>query len=446
MHRSIPVRALLACSLLLAACQPTDSAATHASEAGLKPRERSRVLVEPVVSREMVKKLETTTKIESEFQHEVVPRASGLVTEVLVEEGDRVQKGQVLARLDDREAKIAVGEAEVALAEARDNVPRLELVIKEAEARADSLRRTYEQAQRDLARNEIIAAGGGDRPGLLSAKDLEQSRLQRDTAQADHETAKLALQRARVELENAENAVARAELRLEQARLMYSYMEILAPAPGVIALRSLKVGDSVAATTSFSARAGVAGFTLVDTENLLAEFYRPQRELALFRTRQGRNGESGHGGELQLVAQTEALPGARFCGVIERVSPTIDPQSGAFRVTARMQVAAEDDPSAKLLPGMLVRLEIVTERRPNATAVPKRAVLREGEVGHVVVVREGRAHRVAVEEGLSDDEFVEVRALGDDTLQVGEPVVVVGNRDLEEGAEVEIDASRASSK
>ncbi|MBI5431535.1 MAG: efflux RND transporter periplasmic adaptor subunit [Planctomycetes bacterium] len=446
MHRSISVRALLLCALFVAACQPTDSAAASTNDTGLKPRERSRVLVEPVAEREMLKTLDTTTKVESEFQHEIVPRASGLVTEVLVEEGDRVEAGQVLARLDDREAKIAVGEAEVALKEARDNVPKLAIAIKESESRAESARRSSEQAQRDFERNEMIAVAGNERPGLLSAKELEQSRLQRDQAVSDHDTAKLALERTRVEHESAKNAVARAELQLEQARLMFSYMEILAPARGVIALRSLKVGDSVAATTSFSARAGVAGFTLVDTEKLRVVFYRPQRELALFRPRETANGEPGHAGGLELTATTEAMPNAKFRGAIERVSPTIDAQSGAFRVTAAMQVAAENDPGAKLLPGMLVRLEIVTERHPNAMVVPKRAVLREGEVGHVIVVRDGLARRVAVEEGLSDEEFVEIRAQGEATLKLGEPVVVVGNRDLEEGAEVEIDASSASAK
>ncbi|MCC6408295.1 MAG: efflux RND transporter periplasmic adaptor subunit [Planctomycetes bacterium] len=454
MHRSIAVRALLLCSLFVAACQPSDSAAASSNasgDSGLKPRERSRVLVEPVAEREMLKTLDTTTKVESEFQHEIVPRASGLVTEVLAEEGDRVEAGQVLARLDDREAKIAVGEAEVALKEARDNVPKLAIAIKEAESRAESARRSAEQAQRDFERNETISVAGTDRPGLLSAKELEQSRLQRDQAVSDYDTAKLALERARVEYESAKNAVARAELQLQQAQLMFSYMEILAPARGVIALRSLKVGDSVAATTSFSARAGVAGFTLVDIEALRVVFYRPQRELALFRprettTREAVNGDTSHAGGLELTATTEAMPNAKFRGLIERVSPTIDAQSGAFRVTAAMQVTAENDPSAMLLPGMLVRLEIVTERHPNAMVVPKRAVLREGEVGHVVVVRDGRAHRVAVEEGLSDEEYVEVRAQGDATLKVGELVVVVGNRDLEEGAEVEIDASSASAK
>ncbi|MCK6448746.1 MAG: efflux RND transporter periplasmic adaptor subunit [Planctomycetes bacterium] len=436
---------LVAC-LSAAGCQRTDSAGSTVEPSGLKPRERSRVLVEAVTERELVKELETTTKIESEFQHEIVPRASGLVTEVLVEEGDRVVAGQVLARLDDRESKIAVGEAEVALADARAAVPKLELAIKEAESRATSARRTAEQAQRDFERNESIAKGEADRPGLLSTKELEQSRLQRDTAQADHETAMLTLARSRVELETAKNAVQRAELQLEQARLFHSYMEIVAPAEGVIALRALKVGDSVAATASFSARAGVAGFTLVDTGNLRAVFYRPQRELALFRSRQGHNGEAPAAGELELRAETEALPGATFTGVIERVSPTIDAQSGAFRVTARMQVTASNDPKAELLPGMLVRLRIVTERRPNALAVPKRSVLREGEVAHVVVVRDGRARKLAVEEGLSDDEWVEVRPLGDDTLAAGEQVVVVGNRDLEDGAEVEIDTSRKAAE
>ncbi|MCE9595175.1 MAG: efflux RND transporter periplasmic adaptor subunit [Planctomycetes bacterium] len=446
MHRTNSVPVLLLALFIGSACSRSDQVVAGAEQNGVKPRERPRVLVEPISEREMLKTLETTTKVESEFQHEIVPRASGLVTEVLAEEGDHVVAGQVLARLDDHEMRIAVGEADVALAEARDNVPKLELAIKEAESRAESARRASEQGQRDFERNETISVVNKERPGLLSAKELEQSRLQRDQALSDYENAKFALERSRVDHAAAKNAVARAELQLEQARLMLSYMEILAPAKGVISLRSLKVGDSVAATTSFSARAGVAGFTLVDTDDLRVVFYRPQRELALFRPRESANGEPGPTVALELTAETEALPGAKFRGAIERVSPTIDAQSGAFRVTAHMQVAAENDPTAKLLPGMLVRLQIITERHPNARVVPKRAVLREGEVGHIVLVRDGRAHRIAVEEGLADDEFVEIRPQGDETFALGEPVVVVGNRDLDDGVEVQLGAAAAPAK
>jgi hypothetical protein len=88
---------------------------------------------------------------------------------------------------------------------------------------------------------------------------------------------------------------------------------------------------------------------------------------------------------------------------------------------------------------MLVRLEIVTDRHPESLVVPKRALRREGELNLIFVVRDGRAHRVEVEEGFSDDTSVEVIALRGAELAAGEQVVVVGNREIEEGGDVTIE-------
>ena len=101
-----------------------------------------------------------------------------------------------------------------------------------------------------------------------------------------------------------------------------------------------------------------------------------------------------------------------------------------------MDPQAEGDPGARLLPGMLIRIEIVTERHPRALVVPKRAIRREGDRSSIVVVRDNKAHSVIVSEGFTDDTSVEILPAESAELAPGVPVVVVGNRDLEEGAEV----------
>lgn len=405
-------------------------------EGAIKTREKPRVIVELVSEREMQKKLDTTTKVESEHQVEVIARVGGVLMEVLAEEGDRVQDGQVLARLDAREAKIASTDAEVAFEEAKANLPKLELAVREAESRVDSAKHSSEQAQRDYERSQNMAKGGSDRPKLVSEKDLEQSRLLRDTSAADLQNVTLAFERARIDYTAGKTAIDRAQLVLDRARLTLSYTELRAPFAGVIAQRWIKVGDTLGMST--------VAFTLTDPDSLRVVFYRPQRELALFHgvSQESTNGQGVHA--LELSARAEALPGRIFRGTIERIAPTIDPQSGAFRVTARLQPTAEGDPNAHLLAGMLIRVEIITERRAHARVAPKRAILREGEVSRLVVVRDGRAQHVTVEEGLSDDDYVEVQPLSGSTLELGEPIVVVGNRDLEDGTEVLIETPKVA--
>ncbi len=429
---------LAALFVLPPACQRGSAEGEQARLSGAKPRESARVVVAPVERREMVRRLETTTRIESQTQVAIYPRSAGVVVELLAEEGDGVAKDQELARLDDRDKRLSEADARVALEEAKANLPKLEFATREAESRRENMRLAYEQAVRDHERNLAIAQGEGG-VALLSKKDLDASQLARDKSRGEHENAKLFWERARIEAQAGITAVSRAELALERATLELSHMQIRSPIAGVVAERSIRVGDTVGGSTS--------AFVVTDPLALRTVFYRPQRELGLFQTapRPGGAGDGGSpehaagariGADLELVVRAEALPGRTFRGVIERVSPTIDPASGNFRVTARLDPLAREDSIARLLPGMLVRLEIVTERHPDALVVPKRAIRREGERTLVFVVQDGIARSVDVAEGFGDDQDVEVVASGERKLAPGEAVVVVGNRDLEDGAQV----------
>ncbi|MCA9001333.1 MAG: hypothetical protein KDB61_05385, partial [Planctomycetes bacterium] len=106
-------------------------------------------------------------------------------------------------------------------------------------------------------------------------------------------------------------------------------------------------------------------------------------------------------------------------------------------VTIALEQPAADDARPPLLPGMMVRLFIITERHPEALVVQKRALRREGDRRHIFVVREGVAQRVNVEEGLLGELDVEIFPPDGSDLVVGDQVVVVGGRDLEDGARVQ---------
>jgi membrane fusion protein (multidrug efflux system) len=435
MTPSTPTRSLAV--LLLAAVAATQASCSKPSDAGAsaltraKKREPTKVLVEPVVVRETVRRLETTTRVESEHHVEVLPRVSGVVTELLVEEGDVVEEGQALARLDNREALIARSDAENALLEAQAMLPRLSVAVSESDARLETAQRAAESARRDHERNLAISKGGSEGPQLLSAKDLDASRLAQDQAEGELATARLAKEKALLEEKAGATAVERAQLALERAELQLSFSEILAPFAGVIAERKIDVGDTVSSSE--------AAFTLTDTNRLRAIFYRPQRELRLFRgavaAAGGENGGGPSAGLLEITARADGLPDKEFDGWIERVSPTVDPASGNFRVTARLETGAAPE---RLLPGMLVRLDIVTERHPNSLVVPKRAIRREGDRSVLFVVADGAAHQVEVLEGFPDGDDLEVEVVEEGALSAGDLVVVVGNRDLEEGTEVAI--------
>ena len=163
MSRSVPVGlcALLALPLVLASCSPSTQAAgdEETSNAGVKKRETPPVRVTQVELREMVRKLETTTKLESEREIQVFPRATGVAVEVLVEEGDQVSAGAVLARLDDRDQVLAMRDAEAALVEARNNHELAGLIVADAEERQKGAAQSARQGERDYERDRRLAQG-----------------------------------------------------------------------------------------------------------------------------------------------------------------------------------------------------------------------------------------------------------------------------------------------
>ena len=442
----------------IAACSRGSGQASPQKNASIQRREPARVRTAAAEEREMVRTLSTTTVVESEREIKLFPRAAGVVTDLRVEEGDRVETGAVLAALDRRHTAAVVDETRVALAEAQDNVHKADIQKSEAESRVAAMKLKWEQANRDYERNE--------KAGLVSQQQLDNLRLLRDTAQNDHEAAVLAADRATIDAKAARTSVQKAELALQRVQLEDSYMQITAPFEGVIASRSIKVGDSVGPAAP--------AFVLTDASHLRAVFHRPQRELSVFLRAMPEpagapaslasasasfasaigdgKGNSRAASPLDIRVTAEALPGALFRGELQLVSPSIDPQSGSFRVTVKLGAPIPDagssaDPQsgssalagqahARLLPGMLVRLEIVTERHPGAIAVPKRALRREGDQNLVFVVEDGHARRVEVDEGFADDEAVEVVARGGKRIAAGAKIIVIGNRELEEGAEV----------
>lgn len=414
----------LALVLLVAACSFETGKPGDKPE-GPKKREKTRVRTVQVEAREMVKTLSTTTVVESEREIKVFPRATGLVTEISCEEGDHVAAGAVLAVLDRRGTRALVEEAKVAVREADENVRKADIQKSEAEARIESAQLKLDQATRDFERN--------DKAGLISAQALDNLRVARDTARNELEMSNLAAQRADIEAKAARTAVEKSKLALERAELDDSYMRITAPFEGVIGVRAIKVGDSVGPAAH--------AFVLTDALHLRAVFHRPQRELGLFLAAEKQKSDGAIAGSnpLEIRVIAEALSDVVFRGELQRVSPSIDPQSGSFRVTVGLGAPIEGPKEARLLPGMLVRLEVVTDRHPNALVVPKRALRREGEQNHVFIVTEGKARKVEVLEGFSDDLDVEVTAENGE-LARGAQVVVVGNRELEDGGEVEVES------
>lgn len=417
-----PVLLLLASASLLCACKPEQgAAASDALSMELRRLDATRVRTSPIVRQEMVRSLSTTTTVESARQIEIFPRVPGVVEAVHVEEGTRVSAGEVLATLDQREATSRHADAILAVEDARNQIGRLDVAAKESEERAKSAELTFEQAKSEYQRNQTA--------GLISELDLQKLKLTRDTNERTWKALLLTQQGSQHDRNKQDLVIERAELTLRQEELALSFTQITAPFEGVVAMRHVRVGDTVSS--------GASAFVLTDPTHLRCIVPRPQRELPFF---QAANRQEGG---VEIVVVPEAYPDHEYAGEIEIISPTIDTESGSFRLTVAL--TQPEDGRPQLLPGMLVRLSIVTERHPDALTIPKRALRREGDRYFIYLDVGGKAKRVEVSEGFSDDEFVEITPIQGEPLSAGDRVVVVGNRDLEDGEAIEDEVAASPS-
>lgn len=306
------------------------------------------VAVAPAMVGDALARHSGSTYLEADEEASVAARAGGEVTRILVEEGEAVRAGQVLATLDG---------------------DRLRLQMDQAKAALDKLRSTY---RRNVALHER---------GLVAQGSFENLRF---------------------EMEALDSAY-------QLARLQYSYTEIRAPIGGVVSSRDVTVGTTV--------REGDVLFRITDMDNLVAYVHVPQRELHRF--------EADQAARLQM----SAWPDETFPATVTRISPTVDPESGTFRITLAVPAA-----EGKLRPGMFGKLDIVYEIHEDALMVPAEAVLAEDMEEAVFVIDEGIARRREVTTGLNSDGRIEVLS----GLSPGERVVVVGQNGLKDGSPVNV--------
>jgi membrane fusion protein (multidrug efflux system) len=99
----------------------------------------------------------------------------------------------------------------------------------------------------------------------------------------------------------------------------------------------------------------------------------------------------------------DALPGLNQEAVVSRISPTVDPATGTFRIQLAIQ-----NPQNNIAAGMFSRVQIAYQRKDNVVLLPQSAVIREDTDSVVYVVEDGQARRRVIQTGISDAGMTEV--------------------------------------
>ncbi|MDH0868392.1 efflux RND transporter periplasmic adaptor subunit, partial [Mitsuaria sp. GD03876] len=317
---------------------------------------------------------------------------TGTLTEVLFEEGDRVVKGQVLARLEDNALRAA-------LEAARANV-------KSAQANVEATRAQWLQAQSDLKRQDELAASG-----MSTKQAAEQAR-----------TAVLAFA-AQLEARRREADAAAAQAA--QTQVNFDYTIVKAPFSGVITAKAAQVGEIVSPLSAGGGftRTGVG--TIVDMESLEVDVDVNEAYIGQVKA------------DMPAEAVLDAYPDWKIPAHVIAVVPSAD----RGKATVKVRVALEKK-DQRVVPDMGVRVSFLAAKAdaqaapPPGVLVPRSAVAtRDGaEVVFVVVGQNAAARKVKQGTPVGDQAVVL------DGIKPGEPVVVNPPEQLRDGGEIHLTA------
>ncbi len=334
-------------------------------------------------------------KVEVNLTAEVLAR----VASIAVEEGDVVEKGQLLLRLDPETYNNIIAREEAGVRQNRISIERQRAVV--------ALRKQqFERSQR-LAEAQLI-----DR------NRLDEDRNQYVVAEAD--------------LKSSEEALRRATAVLSDAREQRAKTEIRAPIAGRIVSLPIKVGE--VAIPSTASLAGAQLMKIADTSAIQAEVKVDEADVAKIRMGQ------------RADVFAAAYPDNSLKGSVEKIAltPTVDGQGRSYRVT--LEIEAPKD--LLLRSGMSARAVIYLGDGGKSLAVPVESVISETPEKNVVkryvwLATDGKARKTAVTTGLSDDrwESIESGVKAGDRIIVGPSKTLRRLRDGESVTERKVEPS-----
>ena len=294
----------------------------------------------------------------------VAPKISGYLREVLVGDNERVTAGQVLARVDERDFRVALDQAKSDVAAANAAIASKQAQLEVQQAVIDAAKATVDvdkatltfAAQENKRYTDLASSGYGSVQNAQQAQSHiagAQAAIQRDTANLASALKQVDLLKA--EIAQAKAALARAAATQSQAELNLGYTTIAAPIDGIVGNRSLRIGQYVQAGTQLMSVVPVSGAYVV------ANF----KETQLTAVREGQ----------PVEIAVDMFPGQRVHGHVDSIAPASgqefallppDNATGNFtkvvqRIPVKIALNRDSNALIELRPGMSVIPTIETQ-------------------------------------------------------------------------------------
>jgi HlyD family secretion protein len=323
------------------------------------------------------------------------PETSGILEALYVEQGDRVEQGQLIARMKSDELAAQVQQNRAAVAEAEANLQDVRsgsrpAEISQAEAAVEAARAQVRDAEArlDLAENDLTRSRQLYERGAISENELESAQRERRSAEAGLEQSQARVDEAQQRLEDVRNlpepeVVAQAEARLAQARAQLQATQvrlndnsIRAPFAGIITQKFATEGAFVTPTTSaseLSSATSTAIVALAQDLEILAEV--PEADISLIEPNQ----------KVEIIA--DAFPEQTFEGRVKLIAPEAIERQNVTLFQVRIELLSGKD---VLRSNMNVDVQFIGDQLQNALVVPTVAVVTQGGETGVLVPGENQ--------------------------------------------------------
>ena len=409
------------------------------------------VNVEAIQKRDLEAIVSASGKIQPKLFVNISADTMGRVTNLAVNEGDRVQKGQFLLQIDPRNLRTRVESGQASLQAARSQAEQFRLAL-------DSARAALKQAQDNHRRQQDLW-----KAGLTTREQLERAENELKMRQADLRTQEQQVETQKLRMDQERAALASAQYDLSKVR-------IESPLRGIVTRRNIEEGETVVVGTMNNA--GTVLLTIADMSVIEAEVEVDETDVPTV--------DIGQKAKITI----DAMPGKTFTGRVTEIgnSPiqAAGQQNASQSATNFKVVLTVDGEIPEVRPGFTCTAEITTATRKNVMSVPiqattvrevvldeKGSLVREPatpngrprpgtvqaselkpgqtrkEVEGVFVVRDGKAVFEKVKTGIAGEKYFEVV----EGLKEGDQVIVgpfASVRELRDGTAVKIEAAPAT--
>jgi HlyD family secretion protein len=350
---------------------------------------------------DLAKSVVATGKVTPITKVEVKSKASGIVKKLLVDYGDRVKKGQLLAQLDKIEIEAQVEQSKAALEAAQAN-------LKSSQADSERAKVDAEGPDVPLLKRAYDRAVSMAKDGVVSTSALEDAQKNYEMALNKQNVSKAQVTVLKAKIAQSQAQVAQDQANLKQLEEQLSYTDIISPIDGIVLSRDVQMGDAVSSILVLGSSATLV-MTLGDTSEVYVK---------------GKVDESDIGkvylGQRARI-KVESFKDKTFDGKVTKISPMGVEKDNVTTFEVRVSI---QNPGGELKAEMTANAEIILEEHKNVLQIPEGAILYDKDKKASVEIpnpkgKDGK-DKIAVNIGISNGAKTEV--LGG--LKEGDQVVL----------------------